>query len=181
MTRRRVRLILLCEDSQHEAFARRFFERAGWHGRAIRVLKSPQGRGAGEQWVRERFPEELKALRRSHVAAVLVVMVDADRSTVQGRIEAFDAVCGHAGVPVRGATEPVAVFVPRRSIETWIAYLAGDSVNERDAYPKLARERECKEAVRILKSMCDGGELREPAPPSLVAACTEYRTRVREL
>ena len=50
------KVVLLCEDSQQEAFARRFLVRAGWHPRALRVEKSPQGRGSGEQWVRDRFP-----------------------------------------------------------------------------------------------------------------------------
>ncbi len=137
MSRRRVKLVLLCEDSQHEAFLRRFFERAGWNPRAMRVEKSPKGRGAGEQWVRERFPRELQALRRRHVAAILAAMVDADRSTVEERIAAFDAACSQTGVPPRRPDEPVAIFVPRRSIETWIAYLSGRDVNESQAYPKL--------------------------------------------
>jgi hypothetical protein len=181
MSRRRVRLVLLCEDSQHEAFLRRFFQRAGWNRRAIRVEKSPQGRGAGEQWVRERFPDELQSIRKGHVAAMLAVMVDADRSTVKDRLVALDAACNRAGKTPRRAAEPVAVFVPRRNIETWIAYLSGRDVDETEAYPKLARERDCAEPVRILKAMCDAGELRLPGPPSLEAACTEYQTRVGTL
>ena len=179
MSRRRVKLVLLCEDSQHEAFLRRFFERAGWNPRAMRVEKSPRGRGAGEQWVRERFPRELQTLRRRHVAAKLAAMVDADRSTVEERMEAFDAACSQNGVPPRRSEEPVAILVPRRNIETWIAYLSGRDVNEDQVYPKLSRERECAEPVRKLKAMCDAGELRIPAPPSLEVACTEYQTRLQ--
>lgn len=178
MSRRQAKLILLCEDSQHEAFARRFLRRAGWHPRAMRVLKSPQGRGAGERWVRTRFPEELRQLRQRHVAATLLVMVDADRSTVAARLDALTETCTQSGVDARRDDDPVAVFVPRRNIETWIAYLGGEDVNERDAYPRLSRERDCAEPVGRLKEMCDTGELREPAPPSLVAACTEYEERV---
>ncbi len=178
---RRAQLILLCEDAQHEAFLRRFFKRAGWHARAMRVERSPQGRGAGEQWVRERYPQELGALRRSHVSASIAVMIDADRSTIADRLEALDGACRQAGIPPRASGEPVAVFVPQRNVETWIEYLKDNDVNETDVYPKLGRERECAEPVRRLKAMCDAGELREPAPPSLVAACTEYQTRVREV
>lgn len=178
MSRRQAKLILLCEDSQHEAFARRFLRQAGWHPRAIRVLKSPQGRGAGEQWVRARYPEELQQLRQRHVAATLLVMVDADRSTVDARLASLTEACQQTGIDVRRNDDPVALFVPRRNIGTWIAYLGGEDVNERDEYPRLSRERDCAEPVRKLKEMCDTGELREPAPPSLVAACTEYEERL---
>lgn len=43
---RRVQLVLLCEDNQHEAFARRFLNAMGWETRAMRVEKAPGGRGA---------------------------------------------------------------------------------------------------------------------------------------
>ncbi|RME98222.1 MAG: hypothetical protein D6773_14745 [Alphaproteobacteria bacterium] len=176
MSRRRVQLVLLCEDKQHEAFVRRFFEQAGWHRRAMRIEKSPQGRGAGEQWVRQRFPKELAALRRRSVAQLLVAMVDADRSTVEKRLQAFDRSCRQADVPVRAAEEPVLLLIPRRNVETWIAYLRGEAVDEEREYPKLARERECSEPVKALRRMCDAGQLRPPAPPSLEAACSAYRT-----
>lgn len=181
MSPQRIRLVILCEDSQQEAFIRRFFVRAGWHSRSMRVVKSPSGRGAGEQWVRERFPEELRALRRTQVSALLVAMVDADREPVEKRLADFDAACRQSGVGPRTASEPVAVFVPRRNVETWIAYLDGKSVNEGDVYPKLPRERDCASAVRALKAMCDARALREPAPASLQLACIEYDARVRSL
>ena len=60
---RRVQLVLLCEDKQQEAFARRFLKATGWETHAMRVEKAPVGRGAGEQFVRERFARELKAHR----------------------------------------------------------------------------------------------------------------------
>jgi hypothetical protein len=53
MSIRRVKIVLLCEDSQHEAFARRFLGGMGWNTREIRVEKSPSAGGSAEQWVRE--------------------------------------------------------------------------------------------------------------------------------
>lgn len=179
MIRRKVKVVLLCEDSQQESFARRFLVRAGWHPRALRVEKSPQGRGAGEKWVRDRFPEELESLRRRHVLALLVAMVDADRATVEERLGAFDQACHRAGIRERGPDEPVALFVPRRNIETWLSYLSGKDIDEESVYPKLDRARECAEHVRTLKAMCDAGTLRDPSPPSLQVACVEYRARTR--
>ncbi len=60
MSIRRVKIVLLCEDSQHEAFARRFLKGMGWNTRELRVEKSPSASGSAEQWVREEFPNELR-------------------------------------------------------------------------------------------------------------------------
>ena len=82
------------------------------------------------------------------------------------------------GVTVRSANEPILHLIPARNIETWLAYLRGETVDERAIYPKLARERDCVPMVHTLKAMCDAGKLREPAPSSLVRACVEYRERL---
>jgi hypothetical protein len=43
---RNVNVVILCEDRQHEAFARRFFQQAGKGLRVQRVEVSPSGRGS---------------------------------------------------------------------------------------------------------------------------------------
>jgi len=179
---RRVQLILLCEDSQHEAFARRFLERMGWNRRSIRVEKAPGGRGSGEQFVRARFPLELCEHRRRHAAQALVVMLDGDAGGVEARVRDLADACTAEGIPARRPGEPVAVFVPTWNIETWLAYLDGQTVDEaRKDYPRLRRERECKRHVKVLVAMCREGRLRPPEPPSLASACKEYASRLREV
>lgn len=64
---RNVQVVLLCEDRQQEVFARRFLKKTGWNTRELRVEKAPHGRGAGEQYVRDRFPTELADFRRRAV------------------------------------------------------------------------------------------------------------------
>jgi hypothetical protein len=59
------------------------------------------------------------------------------------------------------------------------ADLDGHEVDGTLAYPKLPRQRDCQRHVNELSAMC-GRELRQPAPPSLQAACDEFRTRVLE-
>ncbi len=181
MSLRRVKLVLLCEDNQHETFFRRFFQLAGWHKRSIRVEKNPRGRGSGEQWVRQNFSKELREQRRRQVSTVLVAVIDGDNLTVQERLASMDSACIAVGIPVRNPDEPVIVVVPRRNIETWIAYLSGKEVNEEDTYPRLSRERECVEHVTRLKQMCDDGTLRKPAPLSLQSACDEYHRTIDSL
>ena len=69
-------VIVLREDKQQEVFVRRFMKPRTNH--PIRVLLAPDGEGAGEQFVREQYPRQLRALRAATVNAVLVVVIDAD-------------------------------------------------------------------------------------------------------
>ena len=150
MSRRNVRLVILCEDRQQECFLRRFLDRRGYETRGMRVLFAPPGRGAGDQFVRERFPGELTAwrARRSHSSQALVVMTDGDRFGLRGRFDQLDRACRSAGIRARGADERVAVFVPTWQIETWFAYLDGQAVDEGKAdYPRLDGESTCQRHV----------------------------------
>lgn len=179
---RRVQLVLLCEDKQHEAFCRRFLNAAGWETRAMRVEKAPDGRGAGDRFVRLQFPRELRAHRSRPVNQAVVVMVDGNSVGVEGRVRELDRACRDADVAERRADEAVAVFAPTWNIETWLAYLDGARVDEgRRDYPRLERERECQRHVDVLTDICRTGALREPWPPSLQAACGEYHSRLAPL
>lgn len=180
---RRANVLILCEDKQQATFARRFLEGMGWIKQRIRVLPFAEGRGSGEQRVREKFPKELLAHRSKlgSVDQVLIVIQDGDEKGVPGRLAALDRACSEAAVRPRQAGERVAILVPTWRIETWLAYLDGQSVDEgkRD-YPKLARESDCGRHVGELVRMCQEGQLREPAPASLATACDEFRVRIRE-
>jgi hypothetical protein len=178
MSRRRVHLILLCEDRQHEAFFRRFFERSGWNKREIQVRKAPKGRGSGEQWIRGVYSEEVKKLRSSHVSACLVAAIDEDKQGLGNREKQFATSLEETGQRSREQNEPILHLIPARNIETWIAYLDGESAQEESNYPKLKRESDCAPMVKELRRMCDEQDLRAPAPPSLERACREYRQRI---
>lgn len=183
MSIRRVKIVLLCEDSQQEAFARRFLEGMRWNTRELRVEKSPKARGSAGQWVREEFQKELKVYRqrKQHAASGLIAMVDADTKDVQDRINEIEAACNAKQIPFRTNDEAVGIAVPKRNIETWIHYLNGQQVNEKDVYPKLERERGCKPAVINLVRLCKSTGLPTDAPPSLAAACDEYKNRISPL
>lgn len=178
---RRVQLVLLCEDKQHEAFARRFLNELGWETRAMRVEKAPGGRGAGEQFVRKRFPLELRAHRTRPVSQALVVIVDGDAEGPTTRLQQLGQACREANVAQRGDDPGVAIFIPTWNVETWLAYLDGEEVAEdRSDYPRLPRERDCQRHVETLAQMCRDERLREPAPASLEAACREYNARLAD-
>ncbi len=178
---RTVQLVLICEDRQHETFARRFLERAGWSTRRLRVEIAPRARGSAVQFVRERFPIELKAYRanRNRVAQGLVVILDGDHAGIADRTTELANACQAQGAAPRGDDEHVAIAVPTWNIETWLAYLDGVDVDEgKSDYPRLGRPRECQQHVDPLHDMCQKNVLRQPAPASLEAACLEYRTRM---
>ena len=61
-------LIVLCEDEQQGVFVRRFLKPRTNH--PIRTMWQPAGEGSGEQFVREEYPRQLRALRASTVNAV---------------------------------------------------------------------------------------------------------------
>ena len=167
-----VSVILLCEDMQTDVFVRRFLKRRKFR---FKSLGFPHGSGSGEQWVRERYPHELQAIRQRQ-GACLIVVTDADVHSTKFRREQLDAECKKKGIPRRKDDEQVLVIVPRRNIETWLAYLAGGEVDEETRYPRLKRERDCVQYAEELFRMCEKKQrLREPAPPSLREACGEYR------
>ena len=178
---REVQIVLLCEDGQHQAFVERFLDSAGRltrkSKRRLRVEKASQGRGSAEQFVRERFPAELAEYRRrkNRVSVALVVMLDGDAAGVAGRLAQLDSACEERGIPVRQPGEDVFVFVPTWRIESWLAWLEGEDVDEkRRDYPRLPRPRDCQWHANELAARCRSRQLREDAPPSLAAACTEY-------
>lgn len=178
---RSVQLILVCEDSQHETFARRFLEKAGWSTRRLRVVKAPRGGGSAVQFIREHFPIELSAYRsnRNRVAQGLVVILDGDNQGVAHRLNELDTVCQAQGLKSREKDEHVAIIVPTWNIETWLAYLDGATVDQgKSDYPRLDRPRDCQQHVNQLYAMCQQGALRQPAPASLEAACEEFQTRM---
>ena len=183
MSTRRVKIVLLCEDSQHEAFTRRFLKGVGWNIRELRVEKSPSASGSAEQWVREEFPNELRIYRqrKARAASALIAMIDADSKSVQDRINEFENECRSKEIPFRTHDEAVAIAAPKRNIETWIHYLNGEQVNEDATYSKLDRERGCKPAVDKLVKLCTSTGLAEDAPSALSTACDEYNMRIRSI
>jgi len=181
MSIRRVKIVLLCEDSQHEAFIRRFLKGIGWNIRELRVEKSPSASGSAEQWVREEFTNELRIYRqrKQRAASALIAMIDADSKSVQDRINELENECKSKRIPFRTDDEAVAISVPMRNIETWIHYLNGEQVNEDATYSKLDRERGCKPAVEKLVNLCTSSGLVADAPSALIIACDEYRMRIK--
>ena len=164
----RSKITVLCEDKQHATFIRIFLKK---RNRKIYAVSRTDA-GAGEQFVRDNYPAQLDAIRKH--GGILVVMIDGDNYSIEQRQKQMDEACKRKDVSPRKPSDKVAVFVPMRNIETWLAYLDGEDVNETDTYPRLERERECRRHVDVLDQMCIEEKLRTPAPASLEVACREY-------
>jgi hypothetical protein len=177
MSQRRVQIVILCEDRQQEVFARYFLKKRGFTGR-FRANICPEGSQAGEQYVRTHYPEEVKAYRqkRNQVSIGLVVLIDADTGTLEARLNELARVLDEDEQKNREPNEAIAIFVPKRNIETWIHYLQGETVNEEAVYAKFKNnEAICKTAVEDLADRCYSQSLPEDAPRSLQAACGELQ------
>jgi hypothetical protein len=178
MSRDAVLAVILCEDTQLECFVRRFLLKRNWDRRQIRTETLPAGKGSGLVWVRQRFVHELKAYRSRSTRAqtCLIVASDADDLEVQERIQTFKQAGEEAQMSFRQDGERVVFVIPKRNIETWLAYLRGESVGEVAVYPKYDSESDCKDQVTKLDQMCRRQTLElQPAPPSLIFACTEFQ------
>lgn len=173
------RIVLLCEDQQTDSFVRRFLYQRNFKHHDIFTLPLPNGRQSAEQWVRTRFPKELETIR-GRQGAFLIVIIDADAFTTDQRRDQLNRECREQEVTERSPEDPVIIAVPRRNIETWFAYLAGEAVDETRRYPPLSRPRYCRRHARELYRMChEDQQLRRPVPPSLAEACGEYRRLTR--
>ena len=129
-------VIVLAEDDRHKSFTYRFLIKCGLENHQIRIQLSPSGRGSAESWVREKFVQETIAYRsrqaRAHTA--LIVLIDADTSTVQHRLNQLDQSLRDGKHQIVGGTERIARLVPKRNVETWILCLNGQDVDEQTDY-----------------------------------------------
>ena len=172
-----VQVVILCEDQQQECFIQRFLNLRKCTMRRLYVRKAPPGRGSAEQFVREELSRELKAYRSqsSRCSTCLIVGTDADNLSVQERMESLMRACTDGGVPFREKDEQVCFMIPKRNIETWLAYLRGEAVDEETVYSKYPCPSDCQRDVERLDEMCRQQKLRPDPPPSLARACEEFR------
>lgn len=185
--RRRTQLVVLCEDVEHERFFRHLCRELKFL-RHVRFVLAPPGSGAAEQWVRSRYPLEVRVYRSkaNHLTNGLLVVIDGDQLGVDRRKSQLDEALEQDGQETRRPGDRIAACVPTWSIETWLLWLCGtDPVDERTPYkrdPTFQRKREAGEvspedAVKAWFSP----RQRSSAPSSLADGRTELaRIRARE-
>lgn len=187
MSDRRCEVVILGEDRQQLVFLHRFLrgiDRNGRRFRNYREIPPPAGAGSGEQFVRTRYPVELRAhrSRAARAAVKLAVLIDADNYTVTERHRHLVMSLTDSQLTDRTDAEAVAILIPRRNIETWIHYLMGKEVDEVETYPKLRRgnvrfEGDCQPAVdRLLEWYTSGwSTIPDDCPDSLRRGIEELK------
>jgi hypothetical protein len=125
-------IVVLGEDLNQANFARHYLQRKGHHTRTIRVVVAPGGRGSGEQYVREHYPDEVGYYRNRSARrrAALVVLIDADMKSVSDRERELQTGLARTGAALREPHEAIALLIPKRNVETWIYCLHGEDVDE---------------------------------------------------
>jgi hypothetical protein len=177
MTQNRQTIVILCEDLQQYVFAKSFLQKRGFQGN-FEPRICPAGKQSGEQYVRDRYAAEVKAYRskKNHLKIFLIVVIDADTGTVPNRIAQLEQALDEKTFPRRQSDDKIAIFVPKRNIETCIHYAMGATVNEELTYPKFPKdEGACKPFVEALANQCQQAGLANDAPPSMQIACTELQ------
>jgi len=180
------RYVILHEDKLHLVFVRYFLKKFGVSNHAIDSVRYTKGKGSGEQHVRNKYSNELVAYRRraSKATTVLIVVIDADAGTVEGHRRELDNAAHANGVNPRMPQENVVHIIPKWHIETWLAYLAGENVDENRDYKRQygysGRESDCHALIDRLFEACKHYQTLTNIPPSLEDACQEF-LRIRPL
>lgn len=182
------RIVVLCEDKLQAVVVRRFLTKGWGHGpRTVRVIPPPAGReGSGEKYVRDQYPVQLKECRGRHASTILIVVIDADRESVKKHHDELSQACQQTdnGPAPRTDDEPVVHVIPKRNMETWLAYLDGVSVDETTDYKKgkylyRGNESACHGLVDVLAARCKNRENLVSPPESLADVCKEF-DRIRD-
>lgn len=161
MSRRKAKIIILCEGVEDYDLARRALMRMGWKNRMFEPRVCPRGTQAGEQFVREAYAGEVR-LQRTREGRKLLVCTDADRYAVSERVRQLETTLKTAGERARGRQERIALWIPRRNLETWVyLYTQDGRVDESTDYKHRVREEDFQAAARQL-----GDDLKRQAAPS---------------
>ena len=127
------RITILAEDDEQVRFIRQWLLRWVKHleRRDIHEVSNPPGQGAGDQFVRMRFPIEADQHRRNlrNRGSMLIAVIDADTTDFAVRHREL--------VEQSHERRNVFVFVPKRNIETWVHQLNGNSAGEEDDYKPI--------------------------------------------
>ncbi len=165
-------VVVLCEDAAHKLFIERWLKCRGVSNRRIRTVALPAGKGAGEKFVRDRYPVEVLAYRQSRFTSrQLIVAIDADTQSVDYRLEQLAQSLKDRGMEDRQPSERICILVPKRNIETWVRVLIGDAVTEEVDCGKQEPE-DTRRAADVYQAWLDGAK---EAIPSLTRSRTEVR------
>ena len=169
--RRKVRLIVECEDALHRSFATRFLDRV-----SVSSDKKPEiVIRDGKARVLDALPARIQTVRKAAPEAHLVVLIDGDdwepakiKDLIDERLLAADQ------APLR-LEDRVLLIVPRWQMDTWIRHLRGEPVTEtKTGATELSHNSEARKPAQDLAEHCRNHRPLTNPLPSLEAACREW-------
>ncbi|MGZ4968480.1 MAG: hypothetical protein ACXV8O_10585 [Methylobacter sp.] len=172
----KAQVFILCEDTVHYHFAKKYFELLGFNNRKIIGKYNPRGRsvGSGAEYVKNNYEKEVKAFHSkvNHLDYILVIIIDDDtKDNVKNLYKTYSP----------SSSESILIFSPMRNIESWFHYIeTGDSeIENKDEQGRITdyksqykNSKPTEFAKKLKNEICTNG-LPENAPPSLHHACSE--------
>ena len=179
------KVIVVCEDIAQEKPIRAWLEELGYNSkhevRFIPHAEAHLGKTRNNGWVERMFASHARQ-QRSRVTRMqcsLVICTDADEkpvSTVEGLLEARLVADSQ---PMRSPNENVALLIPKRHIETWLAFLVGEHVNEKTEYKNTMKRLDESVASKTFALVASSKAPRLPTePPSLQQALDNECPRI---
>ena len=170
-------VIVVVEDDHHKMLVYRYLVHCGLKRHAIRIERSPSGRGSAENWVQKRFVKEVSEYRSRHAQTALIVVIDADTGSVQDRLTQLDQALTQSGKDtIDPHREQIARLAPKRNIETWILCLNGQTVDEHTDYKNRTDWRGLiTDAANALFQWTQRSQLLDHCVDSLRSGITELK------
>jgi len=174
----KAQVFILCEDTVHYHFAKKYFELLGFNNRKIIGKYNPRGRsvGSGAEYVKNNYEKEIKAFRSkvNHLDYVLVIIIDDDtKDNVRSLYKKYTPL----------SNESILIFSPMRNIESWFNYIETGNFNieDKDEHGKITdyksqykNSKPTEFAKKLKNEICTNG-LPANAPASLRCACDELK------
>ncbi len=178
--RAKFRFTVLCEDKAHFNFVSGYLQARGISSRRIYPNTPLPGVTSAEQYVRDKFDEEVKAHRnwvRENI--VLIVVTDADKLTYNKRLRTLtDALQEQNSSPLK-EKERIIILIPARNIETWFRYAVNPGeCNEEEDYKLQSKQVPSSVGKEYAKRICP--KLPADALPTLQEAQKEVE-RLQQL
>ncbi|NOQ34589.1 MAG: hypothetical protein GQ569_01675 [Methylococcaceae bacterium] len=161
-------IFILCEDTNHYHFARKYFELLGFNKRKIYSRHNPKriSVGSGAKYVENNYLQQIKAFKSkaNHLDCILIVIIDDDtKNLIQNLYQLYTP----------SANEKILIFSPKRNIESWFHYIEGNLIDETEDYKKNYRDAKPTEFAKKLKNKICINDLAKDTPSSLHHACKE--------
>lgn len=115
------RIVIVCEDWRHSAFARGFLARAGVDGRNLDPKVNPGG--SGHNWVKGTFVDEVANLARFSEGRGVLGLLDEDGMGATTRQREVADRLQARGLNAIDAAGGRCLLLPTRNIETWLYWL----------------------------------------------------------